>query len=109
MLNVRTEALHRTVKESPLTSKYARLARQISQRLKKASINLGMVRLQLQVGLVPDALANLASVHEEIQILRLWLGGKRPACRKHTRLAIKASAETQNLDDDRALLAECLG
>jgi hypothetical protein len=109
MLNVRREARNQTLKESPLTSNYARLARQICQRLKKASINLGMVRLQLHVGLVNDAVANLASVHEEIQILRLWLGGKRPESRKHTRSAIKASAETHNLDDDRALLAECLG
>ena len=75
--------------------------------LKQVSINLGMVRLQLQVGLVGDAELNLGRVHEEIQTLRLRLEGEsKPAVPSHL---FQEPQQPVDQESDQTLLAECLG
>lgn len=57
--------------------------RLIRRRLKHASIQLGLARLQLNVGLTHQVDLALAQLHREIQQLRRRLGGrKRLAARK---------------------------
>lgn len=53
-----------------------RFSRATRQRLQAASIRIGLARLQLRAGLVADAQAALAKVHEEIQRLRRRLEGR---------------------------------
>ncbi len=81
--------------------------RRTCRRLKQASINLGMVRLQLQVGLVRDAEMNLERIHEEIQTMCLRLEGrKKPVLPSYL---FGQSHRGADGESDQTLLAECLG
>ena len=65
----------------------------IRRRLKQASIQLGLARLQLSVGLTSQVDLALARLHREIQQVRRCLGGRK---RLPARTRVAAShAETQ--------------
>jgi hypothetical protein len=109
MITVRNKGCPAAAKARRFQAKYAKLSRRTCQGLKQVSTNLGMVRLQLHVGLMHDAVANLASLHEEVQTLRLRLEGKGRRPGTHALSALDASEENETQDNDHVLLAECLG
>ena len=72
-------AEERSRPEEPAALEKARdeFVRQLHDRLKTIGVGLGLLRLQLDVGLAEEAKATLAALHDDFQVLLHGVEGER--------------------------------